>query len=245
MNIIFRNVMSWFTVIAFSILPTKKILGYSSMQDKNMAKSEELKKLDKNTPLYLMHANELFNAGADDNSIYAGHSSHSSHSSHRSHASHSSHYSSTSTPSAPSTPATPSTPTTPPTETDKSQSTIAPKSVDSAETYFNLGLNAGKNGKYDEAISYYTQAIKLNPKHERAYNNLGVIFYKKGNTEKAIEYFKQAVAVNPNFAEPHYNIGVVYYNQGQIQIAKEYFKKGCDLGSDAACKFVNELKSGN
>jgi tetratricopeptide (TPR) repeat protein len=221
MNIIFKNVMSWIAVIAFSILPSRKILGYSSMSGKSVAQSEELKKIDKNTSLYLVHANDLFSASKDDTSMYAGHRSHSS------HVSHHSHYSSTYTPSAPSP------------GPDKTQERITPQPADSAETYFNLGLNAGKNEQYDEAILYYTQAIKLNPKHERAYNNLGVIFYKKGNAEKAIEYFKQSIAINTDFAEPYYNLGVVYYNQGKMQIAKDYFTQGCMLGSDAACKFVN------
>ncbi|GHU32396.1 hypothetical protein FACS189497_13960 [Betaproteobacteria bacterium] len=43
---------------------------------------------------------------------------------------------------------------------------------------FERGLNAGKQGNHKEAISQFTQAIKLNPTNTRAYYNRAWRFQK-------------------------------------------------------------------
>lgn len=53
-------------------------------------KIPKIENVTESTPLYLMHANDLF---AEDGDLLTWHYSHQSHASHASHASHQSHYS--------------------------------------------------------------------------------------------------------------------------------------------------------
>jgi len=54
-------------------------------------KAPKIQNVTESTPLYLMHANDLF---SEDGDLLTWHYSHQSHSSHYSHQSHHSHYSS-------------------------------------------------------------------------------------------------------------------------------------------------------
>ncbi len=55
--------------------------------------------------------------------------------------------------------------------------------------------------KYQEAHTQYLEAIKINPKHEKAYNNLATLYYMAKQYQKALEYLNQAeangVEINP------------------------------------------------
>lgn len=54
--------------------------------------------------------------------------------------------------------------------------------------------------KTDSAISYYQEALKLEPKpHERIWANLGETYYKIGQFEKAIEIYDNALEIKPDF----------------------------------------------
>jgi len=67
------------------------LLGFSSSNSlANVAPEQGIKNVTEETPLYLIHAQDL----ASQNNLLAWHYSHSSHESHWSHSSHHSHYSS-------------------------------------------------------------------------------------------------------------------------------------------------------
>ncbi len=54
--------------------------------------------------------------------------------------------------------------------------------------------------KTDSAISYYFEALKLEPKpHERIWANLGETFFKVGKFTEAIDAYDEALSVNPSF----------------------------------------------
>lgn len=54
--------------------------------------------------------------------------------------------------------------------------------------------------KTDSAISYYQEALALEPKpHERIWANLGETYYKVGQFEKAIETYNKALEIKPDY----------------------------------------------
>jgi protein O-GlcNAc transferase len=91
-----------------------------------------------------------------------------------------------------------------------------------------------KQGKLEEAISFYREALDLNPNHAQVYNNLGNIFQQKGELNKAIEYYHQALKIKPNYALVHNNLGNAIKAQGNLDKAIECYQKALEILPSAA-----------
>ena len=59
------------------------------------------------------------------------------------------------------------------------------------------GIEAQRAGKVQEADSYYTAILKVQPKHPEANHNLGLLALGIGKTRESLPYFETAVEVNP------------------------------------------------
>lgn len=64
-----------------------------------------------------------------------------------------------------------------------------------------LGNNAVKQGKYEEAVLQYTQAIKLEPTNSSLYSNRSFAFLKMQQYYFAMEDAKETIHLNPNWAK--------------------------------------------
>jgi tetratricopeptide (TPR) repeat protein len=64
-------------------------------------------------------------------------------------------------------------------------------------TWYNLGLELGKLGRYEEAIIAFRRAIEIKEDDANAWHNLGVAFYKLGKNEEAIKAFTKVKALDP------------------------------------------------
>jgi tetratricopeptide (TPR) repeat protein len=58
-------------------------------------------------------------------------------------------------------------------------------------------------GQYDKAISDYTKAIELNPKHADIYYSRGLAHNKMGQYDKAISDFTEAIKLKSKTASLH------------------------------------------
>ncbi|MBF0503514.1 MAG: tetratricopeptide repeat protein [Candidatus Omnitrophica bacterium] len=79
-----------------------------------------------------------------------------------------------------------------------------------ARDLLNKGLAAIKEMKYDEAVAYVTEAIRVKPDYARAYNVRGVALYdqkKKKLCKKAIEDFDMAIKLKPDYVSAYKNRG--------------------------------------
>jgi tetratricopeptide (TPR) repeat protein len=70
---------------------------------------------------------------------------------------------------------------------------------DHVPTLYQLGAIMAKQGKYDEAITYFQKITSLLPSEAEAYNNLGFCYFSMEQPQKAKEMFLKALAINPNF----------------------------------------------
>ncbi len=86
-----------------------------------------------------------------------------------------------------------------------------------AEGLLNLkhGDEAEAKGDFDLAMSYYTEAIRINPKQPDAYFNRGVIYEKKGEHDKALAEFTEAIGIKPKYANAYNNRGAIYREKGE------------------------------
>ncbi|MDR2194944.1 MAG: tetratricopeptide repeat protein [Treponema sp.] len=76
--------------------------------------------------------------------------------------------------------------------------------------FYERGAAHLSRGSYDDAITAFTVAIELNPKHSAAYYNRGVSYYAKGGYDQAIADFTDALRLNPRDADAYYKRGNAY-----------------------------------
>jgi len=123
------------------------------------------------------------------------------------------------------------------------------KSPDKARVHVAFGLALFNEGKIDEAIDHYKQAIRITPDYSLPFNNLGNAYVKSGQYQHAIEDYNEAIRLKPDFAPAYINRGLAYANQGQYQRAIEDFTKAINLKQDYAKAYNNRgvayLSQGN
>ena len=83
----------------------------------------------------------------------------------------------------------------------------------SANSAYYLGLLKDKEGKPNEAIDFYKQAIDLETdsfKKSKLYNKVGLAMKKRGAFGQARNYFMEALKLNPSNGRPHLAIADMY-----------------------------------
>jgi tetratricopeptide (TPR) repeat protein len=86
-----------------------------------------------------------------------------------------------------------------------------------------LGAAFDRQGRLDEAISEFQEALKERPDYPGAHNNLGIVLDRQGHFDDAIKHYLQEIRINPNYANPHNNLGSTLEKQGRLDDAlREY-----------------------
>jgi type II secretory pathway component GspD/PulD (secretin) len=117
----------------------------------------------------------------------------------------------------------------------------------SAKEYYQKGLRAQTNLKYQEAIRNFTRAIELDNKYVAAYNTLGIIYEQQGQSQKAEEMYLKVISINPRYAPAYYNLALLNEDKQDFVKALAYWRKRVlygntnDIWTKQALKRVKEL----
>ncbi len=103
--------------------------------------------------------------------------------------------------------------------------------------YNNLGVALEKQGRTNEAIRYYQEALRINPSYVRAHFGLGNALAKKGRTDEAIKSYQEVLRINPDHSKSHYNMGVLLEKKGMEQDAARHFSEVLRIHPDFAETF--------
>ena len=99
-----------------------------------------------------------------------------------------------------------------------------------SQALLGLGYIAYRQGRFDEAIGFYTEVVKRGAAGvAEAYHNLGSIYAGRGEIGKAVTAQQQAIAENPNFADAYYQLGVLYSRKQDWQAAIDAYQKAVAL----------------
>lgn len=72
---------------------------------------------------------------------------------------------------------------------------VISKNPRNINAYINRGIAYYRQGKYDQAITNYTQAIGIS-KNIHAYINRGIAYHRQGKYDLAIADYNQALSIN-------------------------------------------------
>jgi tetratricopeptide (TPR) repeat protein len=83
----------------------------------------------------------------------------------------------------------------------------------------NLGNALHGQGRLEEAVAHYLEAVRIKPDYAEAYSNLGDALHGLGRLEEAVASFKEALRLSPELAGAHYNLGNALRESGRLQEA--------------------------
>ncbi len=96
---------------------------------------------------------------------------------------------------------------------------------DNAFYHNNLGNAFHVQGKTDEAILCYRNALRLNPNITQAYCNLGVALMKKNRIDEALQSFEIALKLKPDYTDALYHSGILLDQKDKPDEAIACFEK--------------------
>jgi len=106
--------------------------------------------------------------------------------------------------------------------------------TEAEEQHFDNGMAYFDQGRFNEAISEYTEALKTYPRWTTAYVNRAYAYISMGQYDNGIADCNKAIELDPNFAMAYYNRGLFYLNLGEYQLAIEDSSEAIRLNPEFA-----------
>ncbi len=93
------------------------------------------------------------------------------------------------------------------------------------DAWNNLGVIATREGHLDDSVSFFLQALQLNPHHLLALDNLGNAYRAQKRWDDARKVLERALEVAPQDAEANYSLGMVFAQTDETATAEEHLQR--------------------
>jgi len=96
----------------------------------------------------------------------------------------------------------------------------------------NLGEGLERQGRLQEAVSHYNEALRIKPGFAKAHNNLGNALLSQGKAQEAVSHYNEALRMKPDYAKAHYNLGTALLGQGRAEEAARHYEAALRINPD-------------
>jgi len=124
-----------------------------------------------------------------------------------------------------------------------------------AEIFYLIGRNYDFLTDSDTAVSYFQEAIKIDPNYSPAYNSLGMIALRKKNYDEAFSFFEKELFLipdsenNPLSSHSYYYLAQVYFEtdnypkaQQMIEVAQKLAPQLRELNLNLLLNNIESLR---
>lgn len=101
-----------------------------------------------------------------------------------------------------------------------------------SRAYFQLATLYETQGKFDDAITSYKQAAKIDLQRWDSHERAGILLQKRGKIPEAVEHYRKVVALNPRAIEARENLAAGLVNLGEIDEAIQHFRQLLNLAPE-------------
>jgi tetratricopeptide (TPR) repeat protein len=100
-----------------------------------------------------------------------------------------------------------------------------------ADAFYRLGIIHLGQGRVDQAIRYFQEAVRSNPDYTEARIKLGISQAFAGQYDEAEKNLLYILEKRPSFADACYYLGIVYASKKQLLQAVEYLEKAVAINA--------------
>jgi len=114
--------------------------------------------------------------------------------------------------------------------------------VTEAERYYNTGVAFQEQGRHQDAIAQYDEAIRLDQNYAWAYINRGTAYKDIGQCQRSIEDYSTAIHLDPEAdvkATAYNNRGFAHWHLSQFEQAAKDYDQAIHLDPDCAICYAN------
>ena len=94
---------------------------------------------------------------------------------------------------------------------------------------FQFGYREYSSGRYEQAVPYFKESIRLRPDFVSAYYYLGLSYQELGMLDDAIDALQRCIKARADSPDAYYALGRIYADKGEIDKAAEAFGKAGEL----------------
>jgi tetratricopeptide (TPR) repeat protein len=95
-----------------------------------------------------------------------------------------------------------------------------------------LGLALVRQGRVEEALPHYAEALRIKPNHVGTLTNLADAMVRQGRLDEAAGWYSDVLRLHPDDARTHNNLGNVYRAQGRWEEAVQQYREALRLQPD-------------
>jgi tetratricopeptide (TPR) repeat protein len=96
---------------------------------------------------------------------------------------------------------------------------------DNSLAHTNLGGALAAEGKNEEAVAHYLEAIKIDPNYVDTHYSLAISLEKLKKVDAAITHYREALRINPVYSSAHINLGVILEEQFKHDEALYHYRQ--------------------
>jgi len=113
------------------------------------------------------------------------------------------------------------------------------KNKDAAYGCNNWGSILQTEGRQDDAIAKYEEALRLDPELALAHVNIARLLKAKGDKAGAVERLEKAIGINPFFADAYNEWGILLLDDNETAKAIDMYRKAIEVNSNYSIAYNN------
>src|SRR4030095_9943154 len=111
---------------------------------------------------------------------------------------------------------------------------VADREANNAQPRIQLGNLYFDAERYDDAIKWYGEAVKLVPRDVNVSTDLGVCYYYTNQIDKALEQLEHSLQMDPNHGKTLLNVGIVRaFGKQDLDGATQVWQKVLKVAPDS------------